>query len=100
MRVLLIEDERGLAEVVRRGLAKHGFDTDVVYDGEQGLWAATQTGYDLIILDIMLPSMNGYEVIERVRARQVRTPVLMLTALDDEYDQANAFDLGADDYLT
>jgi len=100
VRVLLIEDERGLAEVVRRGLAKHGFDTDVVHDGEQGLWAATQTGYDVIILDIMLPSMNGYEVIERLRARQVRTPVLMLTALDDEYDQANAFDLGADDYLT
>lgn len=93
MRVLLIEDERGLAEVVRRGLAKHGFDTDVVHDGEQGLCAATETGYDVIILDIMLPSMDGYEVIERLRGRQVWTPVLMLTALDDEYDKANAFDL-------
>ncbi|MEO3936978.1 response regulator transcription factor [Dermatophilaceae bacterium Soc4.6] len=100
MKILLVEDERPLAEVIRRGLTREGFSVDVLHDGQEAVWAATETGYDVVVLDIMLPGMNGYEVVERLRAREVLTPVLMLTALDDEYDQANAFDLGADDYLT
>ena len=100
MKILLVEDERSLAEVIRRGLTREGFTVDVLHDGNQAVWTATETGYDVVVLDIMLPGMNGYEVVESLRAREVLTPVLMLTALDDEYDQANAFDLGADDYLT
>jgi two-component system OmpR family response regulator len=100
MRILLVEDERPLAEVVRRGLSREGFVVDVVHDGEDGVWAATESRYDAIVLDIMLPKLNGYEVVERLRSAGVWTPTLMLTAVDGEYDQAEAFNLGADDYLT
>jgi len=100
MRVLVVEDEESLAEVVRRGLASDGFVVDVMHNGEDGLWAATENAYDVIVLDIMLPKLNGYKVVEQLRQRGVWTPVLMLTAKDGEYDQADAFDLGADDYLT
>src|SRR5690349_10557688 len=103
MRVLLVEDEENLAETVRDGLAAEGFTTDVMANGVDGLWAATETphgAYDAIVLDIMLPGLNGYEVCRQLRARQVWTPVLMLTAKDGEYDQSDALDLGADDYLT
>ncbi|MFM6850735.1 MAG: response regulator transcription factor [Terrabacter sp.] len=100
MRILLVEDERPLAEVVRRGLSREGFVVDVVHDGEDGVWAATESQYDAILLDIMLPKLNGYEVIERLRGAGVWTPTLMLTAVDGEHDQAEAFNLGADDYLT
>jgi len=85
---------------VRRGLASDGFVVDVMHNGEDGLWAATENAYDVIVLDIMLPKLNGYKVVEQLRQRGVWTPVLMLTAKDGEYDQADAFDLGADDYLT
>ena len=100
MRVLVVEDEVSLAEVVRRGLISDGFVVDVVHNGEDGLWAASESPYDVIVLDIMLPKLNGYKVLEQLRGRGVWTPVLMLTAKDGEYDQADAFDLGADDYLT
>ena len=100
MRVLVVEDEVSLAEVVRRGLVSDGFVVDVVHNGEDGLWAASESTYDVIVLDIMLPKLNGYKVVEQLRGRGVWTPVLMLTAKDGEYDQADAFDLGADDYLT
>jgi DNA-binding response OmpR family regulator len=100
MRVLLVEDEVRLAEHVRRGLAAEGFVVDVVHDGAEGLFRAQIDGYDVIVLDIMLPGLNGYEVCRRLRAGGVWTPVLMLTAKDGEYDQADALDLGADDYLT
>jgi two-component system OmpR family response regulator len=100
MRVLVVEDEVRLAETVRRGLAAEGFNVDVVYDGEEGLWAAKENAYDAVLLDIMLPKLNGYKVCRELRAAGVWTPVLMLTAKDGEYDQADAFDLGADDYLT
>jgi DNA-binding response OmpR family regulator len=100
VRVLLVEDEVSLAEVVRRGLISDGFVVDVVHNGEDGLWAASESPYDVIVLDIMLPKVNGYKVLEQLRGRGVWTPVLMLTAKDGEYDQADAFDLGADDYLT
>jgi two-component system, OmpR family, response regulator len=103
MRVLLVEDEEDLAETIRAGLAAEGFTTDVTADGVDGLWAATEAphgGYDAIVLDLMLPGLNGYEVCRQLRAREVWTPVLVLTAKDGEYDQVDALDLGADDYLT
>jgi two-component system OmpR family response regulator len=103
MRVLVIEDEVGLAETVRDGLRLDGFTVDVVFDGIDGLWTATESphgAYDVIVLDIMLPRLSGYEVCRQLRQRDVWTPVLMLTAKDGEYDQADALDLGADDYLT
>ncbi len=100
MRVLIVEDEEALAAVVRRGLEHDGFVVDVAVNGVDGLWAATENVYDVIVLDIMLPQLNGYAVLKSLRERQVWTPVLMLTAKDGDYDQADAFDLGADDYLT
>jgi DNA-binding response OmpR family regulator len=99
VRVLVVEDETALAEVLRAGLADEGFAVDVQHNGVDGLWAATENRYDVVVLDIMLPGLNGYEVCRRLRARGVWTPVLMLTAKEGEYDQADAFDLGADDYL-
>jgi two-component system OmpR family response regulator len=100
VRILLVEDEVRLAEALRRGLSAEGFTVDVVHDGVDGLWRARENGYDVIVLDIMLPGMNGYKVCETLRAGGLWTPVLMLTAKDGEYDQTDAFDLGADDYLT
>jgi DNA-binding response OmpR family regulator len=100
MRILVVEDERGLAETVRRGLSNEGFVVDVANDGVTGLWAATENNYDAILLDLMLPLKNGYDVLKALREGKVWTPVLMLTAKDGEYDQTDAFDLGADDYLT
>ena len=100
MRVLLVEDEVRLAENVRRGLSAEGFVVDVVHNGTDGLFNAEVNSYDVVVLDIMLPGLNGYEVCRRMRESGVWTPVLMLTAKDGEYDQTDAFDLGADDYLT
>jgi two-component system OmpR family response regulator len=103
MRVLVVEDEVSLAETIRDGLGRDGFTVDLVHDGVEGLWSATESphgAYDVIVLDIMLPKLSGYEVCRQLRARGVWTPVLMLTAKDGEYDQADALDLGADDYLT
>ncbi len=100
MRLLVVEDEPGLAETVRRGLTADGFVVDVARDGEEAVWAATENAYDAVVLDIMLPKLNGYDVVKRLRAGGNWTPILMLTAKDGEYDQSDAFDLGADDYLT
>jgi DNA-binding response OmpR family regulator len=100
MKVLVVEDEVRLAEAVQRGLAAEGMNVDIVHNGVDGLWAASEHAYDVIVLDIMLPRLSGYRVVEELRERGVWTPVLMLTAKDGEYDQVDAFDLGADDYLT
>jgi two-component system OmpR family response regulator len=100
MKVLMVEDEVRLADTVRRGLADAGYVVELMHNGEDGLWAATENTYDVIVLDIMLPKLNGYKVLEELRRRGVWTPVLMLTAKDGENDQTDAFDLGADDYLT
>jgi DNA-binding response OmpR family regulator len=103
MRVLVVEDEVSLAETIRDGLIGEGIIADLVHDGAEGLWTATETphgAYDAIMLDIMLPRLNGYEVCRRLRGREIWTPILMLTAKDGEYDQADALDLGADAYLT
>ena len=100
MRVLLVEDEPRLAEMVRVGLVLEGFVVEVGADGAEGLWRGTEGEFDVIVLDIMLPKLNGYDVLRKMREHGVWTPVLMLTAKDGEYDQTDAFDLGADDYLT
>ena len=100
MKILLVEDEVRLADVVKEGLSAEGFSVDIVCDGVTGLWAATANPYDAIVLDIMLPGLNGYDVLKQLRHRKVWTPVLMLPAKDGEHDQTDAFDLGADDYLT
>ncbi len=96
----MVDDEANLAAAIRRGLEAEGYSVEVAHDGEEALWAASENDYDAIVLDIMLPGLNGYRVVERLRGRQVWTPILMLTAKDGDYDQADALDLGADDYLT
>jgi two-component system OmpR family response regulator len=98
--VLLVEDELRLAETLRRGLTAEGFNVEVVHYGTEGLWRARESTYDVLVLDIMRPGMNGYDVCKHLRAAGVWTPILMLTAKDGEYDETDAFDLGADDYLT
>jgi DNA-binding response OmpR family regulator len=100
MRVLLVEDEVNIAGPLKRALTNEGFVVDVAYDGITGQWSATENPYDVIVLDIMLPGRNGYDVLRNLRGLKVWTPVLMLTAKDGEYDQTDAFDLGADDYLS
>ena len=100
MRLLIVEDEKRLALALANGLSAEGFAVDVVHDGADGLHLATTTDYDLIILDIMLPGMNGYRVCAALRAAGHETPVLMLTAKDGEYDEAEGLDTGADDYLS
>ena len=100
MRVLVIEDEERLAEAVARGLKAEGFDVDVVHDGLDGLWRAREGTYGAIVLDILLPGMNGYKVCRTLREEGVWTPILMLTAKDGEYDEAEALDTGADDFLS
>jgi two-component system OmpR family response regulator len=96
----MVEDEVRLAETVSRGLRAEGFVVDVIHDGAEGLAEAQLREYDVIVLDIMLPSMNGYDVCRALRKAELWVPILMLTAKDGEYDEADAFDLGADDYLT
>ncbi|WP_159620955.1 response regulator transcription factor [Ruania rhizosphaerae] len=100
MRVLLVDDERGFVSALRRGLVAEGFAVDVAYDGETGLQVALDSEHDVIVLDIMLPRRNGYDVVTALREAQVWTPVLMLSAKDGEYDVADGLDVGADDYLT
>ncbi|GAB1644132.1 response regulator transcription factor [Krasilnikovia sp. MM14-A1259] len=100
MRVFLVEDEAALATMVRDALVGEGFAVDVAATGTDGLWAATEHPYDVIVLDIMLPGLSGYEVCRQLRGRAVWTPIVMLTAKDGEYDLADGLDLGADDYLT
>jgi DNA-binding response OmpR family regulator len=100
VRVLVVDDERGVTQALQRGLAAEGFAVDVAHDGETGLALATDGEYDAIVLDIMLPRRNGYDVLTALREREVWTPVLMLSAKDGEYDIADGLDLGADDYLT
>ncbi|AGL17419.1 response regulator transcription factor [Actinoplanes sp. N902-109] len=100
MRLLVVEDERELAESLRRGLTAEGYTVDVAHDGVSGLDLALSEGYQAVILDLMLPRMNGYRVCARMRELRVGTPVLVLTAKDGEYDEAEALDTGADDYLT
>jgi two-component system OmpR family response regulator len=100
VRVLVVDDEIRLAETLRRGLSAQGFVVEVAHDGIKGLELAATGDFDVLVLDIMLPGKHGYQIVRELRERQIWTPVLMLSAKDGEYDQADAFDLGADDYLT
>jgi DNA-binding response OmpR family regulator len=100
VRILVVEDERSLAAALQRGLRAEGFAVDTCGDGAEGLALARSGDYDAVVLDLMLPGLSGYRVVQALRAEQNWVPVLMLTAKDGEHDQADALDLGADDYLT
>jgi DNA-binding response OmpR family regulator len=100
MRILVVEDEKRLAASLRVGLEAEGFAVDTACDGQEGLWFAREHDYDAILLDIMLPVINGYKVCETLRAEENWTPILMLTAKDGDWDQIEALDTGADDYVT
>jgi two-component system OmpR family response regulator len=99
VRVLVVEDEAKLASLLRQGLRRRGMGVDLASDGEQAVMRATATEYDVILLDIMLPGHDGFEVCRRLRAHEVWAPTLMLTALDDVEDRVRGLDSGADDYL-
>ena len=99
MRVLVVEDEVRLATALRRGLQAEGFAVDLAHDGQEGLDRARQSEYDAVVLDVMLPRLSGYRVVQALRAERNWVPVLMLSAKDGEYDQADGLDAGADDYL-
>jgi DNA-binding response OmpR family regulator len=100
MKLLVVEDDKKIATALKRGLEAEGFHVEVAFDGEDGLWRATEGSYDLIVLDIMLPGRNGYRVCADLREAGDWTPILMLTAKDGDLDEAEALDTGADDYLT
>jgi DNA-binding response OmpR family regulator len=100
MRVLVVEDEQRLGAALRRGLEREGFGVDVAETGTEGLWLATEATYDAIVLDVLLPGMNGFQVCAELRARGRWTPILMLTAKDGPLDEVEALDTGADDFLS
>jgi two-component system OmpR family response regulator len=100
VRLLVVEDEPRLARALQRGLAAEGYVVDIAADGVAGLEAARHEGYDAVVLDIMLPRLSGYRVVKALRDENNWVPVLMLSAKDGEYDQADGLDAGADDYLT
>jgi two-component system OmpR family response regulator len=100
VRVLVVEDEKRLAAGLKKGLEAEGFATDVALTGTEGLWMAREEPYDAIVLDVMLPGINGYVICATLREERVWTPILMLTAKDGELDEAEALDTGADDYLS
>jgi two-component system, OmpR family, response regulator len=100
MRVLVVEDEKRLAVGLRNGLEAEGFAVDVAGNGTDGLWMAREHSFDAIVLDIMLPGINGYRLCATLREEGIWTPILMLTAKDGEWDEVEALDTGADDYLT
>jgi DNA-binding response OmpR family regulator len=100
MRILVVEDEARLASSLRTGLEAEGFAVDTASDGQEGLWYAREHEYDAILLDVMLPLLNGHEVCRTLRAEEVWTPILMLTARDGDRDQVEGLDTGADDYVT
>ncbi|MDQ1568034.1 MAG: hypothetical protein QOF96_2914 [Actinomycetota bacterium] len=100
MRILVVEDEERIADALKRGLEAEGFAVDVAANGTDGLWLATEQAYDAIVLDIMLPGINGLRVCRALRDKRVWTPILMLTAKDGELDETEALDTGADDFLS
>jgi len=100
MRVLLVEDDKGIVRFVKKGLTENSFSVDVATNGEDGLASVLHMKYDLIILDILLPKMDGREILKRMRSMDIQTPVVFLTAKDSEEDIVHGLNLGADDYLT
>ncbi|MCO5995692.1 response regulator transcription factor [Actinoallomurus rhizosphaericola] len=99
MRVLVVEDEADFAEALTWGLRAEGYVVDVAGNGEEGLWKARESPHDVIILDVMLPGIDGYQVCRKLREQGLWTPILMLTAMDEDLDHAEGLDSGADDYL-
>jgi len=99
VKILIVEDEKDLAEIIKEGLEKQSFTVDICFDGEEGLFMAETYAYDAVILDIMLPGMDGLTLLSKLRAKKVRVPVLMLTARGTMADKVKGLDTGADDYL-
>jgi len=99
MRILVVDDEVALTRSLRRGLEAEGFAVDVAHDGEEGLWLARENEYDAILLDLMLPKINGYKVCRTLREEENWTPIVMLTAKTGELDEAEGLDTGADDFI-
>jgi len=100
MRILLVEDDKGIIRFVKKGLLEHSFSVDVATNGEEGVDSALHRQYDLIVLDILLPKLDGKEVLKKIRSMDIQTPVIFLTAKNSEADIVHGLNLGADDYLT
>jgi len=100
MRILVVEDEKKIADFIKRGLKEEGYAVDSAYDGEQGLFLAKTSDYDLILLDLMLPKLDGHGLFKAIRKDKILTPVIMLTAKDAVKDKVTGLDSGADDYIT
>ena len=100
MRILVVEDEKKVAAFIKKGLEEETYAADVASDGEEGLHLGEQNPYDLIILDLMLPKINGLDILSRLRAKKIETPILLLTAKDSVEDKVEGLNQGADDYLT
>jgi heavy metal response regulator len=100
MRILFVEDDKSIVRFVKKGLIENSYTVDVAFDGEEGLNLALHRSYDLIILDILLPKMDGRDLLKRLRKMEIQTPLIFLTAIDAESDIIQGFNLGADDYLT
>jgi heavy metal response regulator len=100
MRILLVEDDKGIVRFVKKGLLETSFSVDVAVNGEEGVDSALHRQYDLIVLDILLPKLDGREVLKKIRSMDIQTPVIFLTAKDSEADIVHGLNLGADDYLT
>ena len=100
MRILLVEDDKGIVQFVKKGLVENSFSVEVATNGEEGLNSVLHMKYNLIVLDIMLPKMDGREVLKKIRSMEIQTPVIFLTAKDSESDIVQGLNLGADDYLT
>ena len=100
MRILIVEDEKKVAAFIKKGLEEETYAVDIASDGEEGLHLGEQNPYDLIILDLMLPKINGLDILSRLRAKEIETPILLLTAKDSVEDKVEGLNQGADDYLT
>ncbi|KGX83384.1 response regulator transcription factor [Pontibacillus marinus] len=99
-KILIVDDEESIVTLLKYNIEQAGFDTEVAYTGQEALNQANEHTFDLIVLDVMLPEMDGMEVCKQLRQKQIQTPILMLTAKDDEFDKVLGLELGADDYLT
>ena len=99
MRVLVVEDEKQVLNFVKKGFKEHGFSVDTAMDGREGFFLATGENYDCIVLDIMLPKLDGYEMVQQLRNKSIKTPIIFLTAKDTVEDKVKGLDLGGDDYL-
>lgn len=100
MRILIVEDERRLSDIIKKGFVEDGFAVDQAFDGEEGQYLAESEDYDLIVLDLMLPKIDGIDVCKNLRKKEIKTPILMLTARSTTEDKVQGLDSGADDYIT